>query len=147
MASDLAIICTFGVVSPYLAALVCISTCCSVVQWRVVIVRYLYRMTELSMKKEALSELKSTFEGLGNDFSFVHIWILIVTVSTLLVYLLMADMMGDSNQVLYYYFIVALAACVLIVSGLYWSLHYFLGKAKSDFLIFTGNLSEKEIFN
>ncbi len=35
--SDLAIVCTFGIASPYLALLVCVSTCCSVSQWRVVI--------------------------------------------------------------------------------------------------------------
>ncbi len=78
-------------------------------------------MTELSLSEEALRELSSTTEGLFHDVSFVRIWMLVVSVSTLLVYLLAVDVLGDDNEVTYYYFIVAFIACLLIVFGFFFS--------------------------
>ena len=67
-------------------------------------IRYLYLMTKLSKLKEALVQLKFTCCDLVSSFVFIRIWALVVIVSSLLVYLLAMDMLGDNPGIANYMF-------------------------------------------
>ena len=113
---DLSILCTFGIASPYLGLFVCISVCCSVCQWRVMISRYLWHMTELNRAKEALILLKAATANIMSEVSFMQQWVFIASISTVLFVLYGIDMTADSNNQLspYYFVLIVVVPIVLM---------------------------------
>ena len=108
---DLTILCTFGIVSPYLGTLVCISLCCTFFQWRIFLYRYAYHMSRENKSDYSLLQLNiaaaNTFE-----ISFMQLWVFITCTTSVLFFIFCIDMISDSNYQASIYYVCGLVIFV-----------------------------------